>query len=69
METTTLLNIMELSKGNIMDTRSVWQKLLDFFLRREAARAAGMDVRDANKTAAIQVIAEEVAKTETKKAE
>jgi len=47
--------------------REFLAKLLNFILRREVARSTGATASEANKTAAIEVLAEEVAKTDEKK--
>ena len=39
-----------------------WNTLLNYVLRREAARAAGASAKDANKAAAVTVAIEEIAK-------
>lgn len=41
---------------------NVWQSILNFVLRREAARAAGASAKDANKAAGASVVLEELAK-------
>lgn len=41
---------------------NIWETILNFVLRREAARATGASAGDANKAAGASVILEELAK-------